>query len=131
MPPPVLAAIDINALFAVILGGSAMSGIALLVRAVGRGGQSGVKSLEEVVVLHERIIKRQQADLERIIKRQKTALDEVQEDHDRTLEERRLLERERDHLAMLVRYYRNRHGDPTDPRMARLVIDEQGNLKAP
>lgn len=123
-PVPALAQIaqvpDLNNLFALILGGSGAAGIALLIRASTRGGSTGVKSLAEVLVIHERTIKRQQDDL-----------NEEQAAHERSREERRLIERERDHLAILVRYYRARHGDPTDPRMARLVIDEQGNLKTP
>lgn len=122
MTPPVLAELpDLNNLFALLLGGSAFSGIALLIRAVMRGGHSGVKSLEEVVVIHERIIKRQQSEAEDADKRE-----------DRLRRERDRMRRERDDARAVARAYRLRHGDLTDPNLRRVDIgnghDDTGRI---
>jgi hypothetical protein len=97
----------------VALGG--LGGLALLVRAMTGRGTAISESAEKVTVLQEREIERQHNRSERL-----------EAERDEAEEALAVCQRRLVHARMLVRYYRSRHGDPTDPHMARIVANDEG-----
>jgi predicted ATPase len=115
---PVLATLRILAqqsatddLLRFVLGGGFIAGLATLIRALTKRGAQVSGSIERTVLLQERIIERQQKDLEEELGARMRA--QAAADTFRI---------QRDDARAVARAYRRSHGPPTDPNLQAIDI---------
>lgn len=97
-----------------ILGGSLLTGLGVLVRALAKRGSVLTDSAERTVILQERAIEKRQVRID--------ALEEelAGKDHMITRMHRQLLD-----LGAVVRAYERRHGELSDPNLRRIQAGQR------
>jgi ATPase subunit of ABC transporter with duplicated ATPase domains len=103
--------VTVDDLLRIVLGGGFVAGLATLIRALTKRGAQVTGSIERTVLLQERIIERQQVDL-----------DEEQQARKRAQAAADTYRHERDDARAVARAYWRSHGPPTDPNLRNIDI---------
>jgi hypothetical protein len=94
-----------------VLGGGFIAGLATLIRALTKRGAQVTGSIERTVLLQERIIERQQVDL-----------DDCEGGRKKAQSAANTYRHQRDDARAVARAYWRSHGPPTDPNLRNIDI---------